>query len=65
MRAGIEHARRLGKQIGRPRVLVDAEPIRRLRSEKQSLRQIARTLDIPVSRVRRALARSTSGAQQK
>ena len=59
VRAGIERARRLGKRIGRPRVLVDAEPITRLRNEGMSLRQIARKLGIPVSRVRRALARST------
>ena len=59
VRAGIEHARRLGKRIGRPRVLVDGEPITRLRNQGMSLRQIARKLGIPVSRVRRALARST------
>lgn len=55
VRAGIAHARRMGKRIGRPRVLVDAEPILRLRNENLSLRKIARKLDIPVSRVRRAL----------
>ena len=66
VRAGIAHARRLGKRIGRPRVQVDAEPIIRLRNEGMSLRQIARKLGIPVSRVRRALARSTNeGAEQE
>jgi DNA invertase Pin-like site-specific DNA recombinase len=60
VRAGIAHARSLGKQIGRPRVKVDAGPIIRLRSEDLSLRQIARKLDIPVSRVRRALMRNTN-----
>ncbi len=59
VRAGIAHARSLGKQIGRPRVQVDVEQVMRLRSEKLSLRDIGRRLDIPVSRVRRALARST------
>ena len=61
VRAGIAQARRMGKRIGRPRVLVNAEPILRLRNENLSLRKIARTLDIPVSRVRRALERSTVG----
>lgn len=65
VRAGIDHARRLGKRIGRPRVLVDAEPIIRLRNEGMSLRQIARKLDIPVSRVRRALARNRGATEQK
>lgn len=62
VRAGIAQARRMGKRIGRPRVLVDARPILLLRNEKLSLRKIARKLGIPVSRVRRAL--STSGTQQ-
>jgi len=60
VRAGIAHARSLGKQIGRPRVYVDADQVIRLRNEKLSLREIARKLNIPVSRVRRALARSES-----
>jgi len=60
VRAGIAHARSLGKQIGRPRVQVDIEQVTRLRNEKLSLRTIAWKLDIPVSRVRRALARNTS-----
>jgi DNA invertase Pin-like site-specific DNA recombinase len=59
VRAGIAHDRSVGKQIGRPRVQVDVEQVMRLRSEKLSLRDIGRRLDIPVSRVRRALARST------
>jgi len=62
VRAGIAHARRLGKQIGRPRVKVDVDPIIRLRNENLSLRKIARRLDIPVSRVRRALARAGTSA---
>jgi len=65
VRAGIDHARRLGKRIGRPRVLVDAGPIIQLRSENLSLRKIARKLDIPVSRVRRALARNTRATEQE
>lgn len=65
VRAEIAHARSLGKQIGRPRVQVDAGPIIRLRSEDHSLREIARKLDIPVSRVRRALAWNTSAGVQE
>jgi DNA invertase Pin-like site-specific DNA recombinase len=64
VRAGIAHARSLGKQIGRPRVKVDIDPIIRLRSEELSLRQIARKLAIPVSRVRCALARNASSGGQ-
>jgi len=60
VRAGIAHARSLGKQIGRPRVKVDVDPIIRLRSQNLSLRKIARKLDIPVWRVRRALARTAN-----
>lgn len=60
VRAGIAHARSLGKQIGRPRVHVDVGPIIRLRRENLSLRKIARKLDIPISRVRRALARTAN-----
>ena len=60
VRAGIAHARSLGKQIGRPRVYVDADQVIRLRGEGLSLRHIGRKLDIPISRVRRALTRNTS-----
>jgi DNA invertase Pin-like site-specific DNA recombinase len=65
VRAGVARARALGKRIGRPRVEVDFAAVMRLRSEGKSLRVIARTLDIPVSRVRRALVRNTSAAEQK
>jgi DNA invertase Pin-like site-specific DNA recombinase len=49
------HARAMGKRIGRPRALIDREKVTQLRAQGFSLREIARTLDIPVSRVRRAL----------
>jgi len=55
VRAGMAHARAMGKRIGRPRVKVDLEAVRALRSQAKSLRTIASTLGIPVSRVRRAL----------
>jgi DNA invertase Pin-like site-specific DNA recombinase len=65
VRAGIAHARSLGKQIGRPLVHVDPGPIIHLRIEGFSLREIAWKLDIPVSRVRRALARNGSSGVQE
>jgi DNA invertase Pin-like site-specific DNA recombinase len=55
VRAGIAHARALGKRIGRPRAEIDVAQVRSLRAQGKSLRQIARALDVPVSRVRRAL----------
>ena len=57
VRAGMAHARSMGKRIGRPRAGVDVESAAKLRSQGQSWRQIARTLNVPVSRVRRALGR--------
>jgi len=57
VRAGMAHARAMGKRIGRPRAKVDLEAVRNLRTQGKSLRAIAMTLDIPVSRVRRALVR--------
>jgi DNA invertase Pin-like site-specific DNA recombinase len=57
VRAGLAHARAMGKHIGRPRAKVDLEAVRSLRSQSKSLRVIATTLNIPVSRVRRALVR--------
>jgi len=44
-------------RIGRLRAVVDREAVLRLRAEGRSLREIARTLNVPVSRVRRALLR--------
>lgn len=55
VRAGIAHARAMGKRIGRPRAQVDVNAVVKLRLQGRSLREIARALDIPVSRVRRAL----------
>jgi DNA invertase Pin-like site-specific DNA recombinase len=57
VRAGLAHARAMGKHIGRPRAKVDLEAVTSLRSQGKSLRVIATTLNIPVSRVRRALVR--------
>ena len=59
VRAGIAHARALGKRIGRPRSQIDTEQVNALRHQGRSLRQIAQSLNVPVSRVRRALAADT------
>lgn len=56
VRAGMAHARAMGKRIGRPRAQVDLDRVITLREQGRSLREIARDLKIPVSRVRRALA---------
>ncbi len=53
VRAGVAHARAMGKRIGRPRAPVDIERVTGLRKQGLSLRGIAKTLNIPVSRVRR------------
>ena len=55
VRAGMAHARALGKQIGRPRAIIDVDKVAGLRIQGYSLRAIATQLDVPVSRVRRAL----------
>jgi putative DNA-invertase from lambdoid prophage Rac len=55
VRAGIAHARAMGKPIGRPRARIDAEQVKALHQQGQSLRGIARVMGVPVSRVRRAL----------
>ena len=55
VRAGMAHARALGKQIGRPRAIIDADKVAGLRMQGYSLRAITTQLDVPVSRVRRAL----------
>ncbi len=60
VRAGLAHARALGKHIGRPRAEVDFAQVANLRNQNLSLRNIAKSLGIPVSRVRRALARQVA-----
>src|SRR5713101_7507018 len=49
VRAGMAHARAMGKRIGRPRAIVDVEAVSKLREGGQSLREIAVSLNIPVS----------------
>src|SRR5579862_1378906 len=60
VRAGIAHARAMGKHIGRPRAQIDSIQVVTLRNRSLSLRQIARTMNVPVSRVRRALAKNVT-----
>jgi len=60
VRAGMAHARSMGKRIGRPRAQVDVQSVASLRNQGRSWREIGRTLGIPVSRARRALGRSTT-----
>lgn len=55
VRAGIAHAKAIGKRIGRPRAEIDVEQACKLRKQNLSLRKIAKALNVPVSRVRRAL----------
>ena len=60
VRAGMAHARAMGKRIGRPRAEVDVQSTTSLRGQGRSLREIARALSVPVSRVRRALTRNST-----
>lgn len=54
VRAGMAHARAMGKQIGRPRAIIDADKVVGLRKTGHSLRSIAMQLDVPVSRALKA-----------
>jgi DNA invertase Pin-like site-specific DNA recombinase len=44
VRAGIAHARALGRRIGRPRAQINTEQVNALRRQGRSLRQIAQIL---------------------
>ena len=65
VRAGMAHARAMGKRIGRPRAEVDVQAVRDLRSQGKSLRTIATALGVPISRVRRALSRLATPVPEK
>jgi len=54
VKAGIANARRKGKRIGRP-ITCDVDGIRTMRSKGLSYRQIARSLDVSVASVQRAV----------
>lgn len=52
---GIQRARAAGKRIGRPKRIVDAEKVRRLRSEGASFRKIAKICDVSTRTIERLL----------
>lgn len=56
--AGVRNARANGKQLGRPRRIVNDDELRRLRSEGASLRQIAGKLGVGYGTVRLRLRNS-------
>src|SRR6266850_6007349 len=58
VRAGLRNARAKGKKLGRPRVVVDADKIARLREEGRSIREIAKELGYSRSIVHKTLANS-------
>ena len=56
VKAGLNHARRIGKRLGRPRRIVDLERITKLRAQGHSLQSIADKLGIGYGTVRKSLA---------
>lgn len=50
--AGIRNARASGKQLGRPRRVVNRDEVRRLRADGASIRQIAQKLGVGHGTVR-------------
>ena len=56
VRAGLQNARRNGKQLGRPSRVVDLTSIARMKADGHSLRNIAETLGVGYGTVRTRLA---------
>ena len=56
VRAGLQNARRNGKQLGRPRRVVDNDPVGSMRAQGHSLRNIAEKLGVGYGTVRMRLA---------
>jgi DNA invertase Pin-like site-specific DNA recombinase len=56
VRSGLARAKREGKKLGRPRAQVDAGQVRKLRADGLSIREIAKAMKIPPSRVFKSLA---------
>jgi DNA invertase Pin-like site-specific DNA recombinase len=56
VRAGLRNARAKGKTLGRPRVVVDAARVIRLRSQGRTIREIADALGVSRSLVHKTLA---------
>jgi len=63
-KAGLAAARKRGAKIGRPRRRVDLERARGLRAGGQSLRAVAKELEIGYATLCRALARETDAAAE-
>jgi DNA invertase Pin-like site-specific DNA recombinase len=61
VRAGLRNARAKGKTLGRPRVIVDAARIGRLRSQGHTVREIAAEIGYSRSLVHKTLANGGSG----
>ncbi len=58
-RAGLERARRQGKQIGRPRRIVDVKAAARLHARGMSMAEISRRLKVSSRTIQRRLASQT------
>lgn len=56
VRAGLRNAKAKGKTLGRPRIIVDAATIGRLRSQGRTIREIAETMGASRSLVHKTLA---------
>jgi DNA invertase Pin-like site-specific DNA recombinase len=56
VRAGLRNARAKGKTLGRPRVVVDAATVSRLRNQGRTIREIAEHLGVSRSLVHKTLA---------
>jgi DNA invertase Pin-like site-specific DNA recombinase len=63
--AGIRHARACGKQLGRPRRIVDRDDLVRLKAAGASLRQIAKKLGIGYGTVRLRLRNAEISNQRR
>jgi DNA invertase Pin-like site-specific DNA recombinase len=57
VRAGLRNARAKGKRLGRPRIIVDALQIGRLRAQGRTIREIAEDLGVSRSLVHKTLAK--------
>jgi len=62
-KAGLETARKKGKQIGRPKVDVDCEEIQRMRKSGFSLRRIAKELGVGLGTITRAVPKGCAEMQ--
>jgi DNA invertase Pin-like site-specific DNA recombinase len=53
--AGLERARKQGRVGGRPRLVLDRDQVRRLRTEGKSLREISDTMGLSLTTAARIL----------